>query len=89
MLCHILCSFTKDENNIKDLEYIRILGFSKKGQEYLNKIKNDIETPILNKYDTKKYKTLNIEYRVSQIYSEVYEDILKEELSNKPIKKDE
>ena len=89
MLCHILCSFTKEENNIKDLEYIRILGFNKKGQEYLNKIKSNLNVPILNKYDTKKYKTLDIEYRVSQVYSQIYENILEDEIKNKPIKKDE
>ena len=38
MLNHILCSFTKNENTVKDLEYIRILGFDKEGQEYLSKI---------------------------------------------------
>ncbi len=89
MLCHILCSFTKEENNIKDLEYIRILGFNKKGQEYLNIIKSNINVPILNKYDTKKYKTLDIEYRVSQVYSQIYENIMDDEIKNKPIKKDE
>ncbi|MBQ7790545.1 MAG: nucleotidyltransferase [Bacilli bacterium] len=88
MLNHILCSFTKSENNIKDLEYIRILGFDKKGQDYLSKIKKNMNTPILNKYDTKKYKTLEIEKRVSDIYSLIYEDIIKQEIQNKPIKKD-
>ena len=86
MLCHILCSFTKEENNnLKELEYIRILGFSSKGQTYLNKIKKDINTPILNKYDTN-YLALNIEKRVSYIYSIIYEDIMNQELNNKPIK---
>ena len=88
MLCHILCSFTKEEKQtIKDLEYIRILGFNKKGQEYLNKIKKNIKTPILNKYDTG-YKCLDIEYRVSNIYSIIYEDIMEYEIKNKPIKKE-
>ena len=88
MLNHILCSFTKDENNsLKDLEYIRILGFNNKGQEYLNKIKKNIKTPILNKYDTG-YKCLDIEYRVSNIYSIIYEDIMEYEIKNKPIKKE-
>lgn len=87
MLNHILCSFTKDEkNNIKKLEYLRILGFSEKGQNYLNKIKKDIKTPILSKYDTNKYKTLEIEKRISNIYSIIYEDIMKSEINNKPIK---
>ena len=86
MLNHILCSYTKDENNIKKLEYIRILGFNQKGQQYLNSIKSKINTPILNKYDTKKYKTLEIEKRITDIYSLIYEDISKDEIKNKPIK---
>lgn len=85
MLNHILCSFTKLENNDLDIEYIRILGFSKNGQKYLNEIKSNLEYPILNKYDTKKYKTLNIEKRVSDIYSYIYEDISHDEIKNKPI----
>lgn len=85
MLNHILCSLTKEENNIQELEYIRILGFDSKGKEYLSKIKKDIKTPILNKYDTKKYKTLEIEKRVTDIYSLIYEDINKQEIQNKPI----
>ena len=87
MLCHILCSFTKEENNsLKELEYIRILGFTNKGQEYLNKIKKDVKINILNKYDTNKYKTLDIEKRVSNIYSIIYEDIMDKEIKNNPIK---
>ena len=85
MLNHILCSLTKEENKINDLEYIRILGFDSKGKEYLSKIKKDIKTPILNKYDTKKYKTLEIEKRVTDIYSLIYEDITTQEIQNKPI----
>ena len=85
MLNHILCSFTKDENNITELEYIRILGFSKKGQKYLNSIKNNIHTKILNKYDTEKYKTLKIEKRITNIYSIIYDDIDDLEIKNKPI----
>ena len=87
MLNHILCSLTKEENNsINDLEYIRILGFSKNGQDYLNKIKKDFNYPILNSYDTSKYKILKIEKRVSDIYSLIYEDINNQEISNRPIK---
>lgn len=85
MLNHILCSFTKEENSIEELEYIRILGFDSIGKEYLSKIKKDINIPILNKYDTKKYKTLEIEKRVTDIYSIIYEDIAKQEIQNKPI----
>ena len=86
MLNHILCSFTKEENySIKDLEYIRILGFTKNGKNYLNSIKKDINLPILNKYDTKRYKTLQIEKRVTNIYSIIYEDINDKEIKNAPV----
>ena len=90
MLNHILCSFTKKERDLtnKKLEYIRILGFSDEGKKYLNKIKKNIKTPILNKYDTS-YNALKIEKRVSEIYSLIYDDIMEDEIKNKPIKKDE
>lgn len=86
MLNHILCSFTVyEKDNINDLEYIRILGFSTKGKEYLNQIKKELKTPILNKYDTKKYKTLEIEKRVTDVYSLIFDDIDEQEIKNKPI----
>lgn len=86
MLNHILCSFTKEENDkIKKLEYIRILGFNENGRTYLNEIKDSIELPILNKYDTKKYKALEIEKRVTNIYSNIYDNIIDQEIKNKPI----
>ena len=86
MLNHILCSFTKEENDkIKKLEYIRILGFNENGREYLNEIKDSVELPILNKYDTKKYKALEIEKRVTDIYSNIYDNIIDQEIKNKPI----
>lgn len=86
ILNHILCSYIKDEN-IKELEYIRILGFNLKGQKYLNKIKKDINLPILNSYDTK-YRALCVEKRVTDIYSLIQEDISNIEIKNKPIKID-
>ena len=86
MLNHILCSFTKDENSLlKTPEYIRILGFSNNGQKHLNSIKSTLNLPILNVYDTTKYKSLEIEKRVTDIYSIIYEDITLKEIQNKPI----
>lgn len=65
MFTHILMSFTKEEasKNTK-IEYIRILGFNKKGQQYLNKIKKNINIPLITKYND---KYLNIENRISNI----------------------
>lgn len=90
MLNHILCSFTKEENKqVKKLEYIRILGFSENGKKYLNEIKSEIKLPILNKYDTKKYKALDIEKRITDVYSNIYEDITEKEIRNIPVMKKE
>ncbi len=82
MLNHILCSFTKEEKEmVKNNEYIRILGFTKKGQKYLK----DKKINTLNKYDTNKYKSLEIEKRITEIYSLLYDDINDLEIKNKPI----
>ncbi len=87
MLNHILCSFTKDERDqVKTIEYIRILGFDEVGQKHLNNIKDDIDIKILNKFDTS-YKALEIEKRVSSIYSMIMCDIMNKEIKNIPVKK--
>lgn len=87
MLNHILCSFTKDERDkTKDIEYIRILGFDGIGQKHLNSIKDEMEIKILNKFDTS-YKALEIEKRVSSIYSMIMSNIMDKEIKNIPVKK--
>ena len=75
MLLHILIGFKKIDN--KDYDYFKILGFNKKGKEYLNK--NNIN--IVNNYIIREY-----ELRSAIIYdlinnTKVYEF----ELKNKPI----
>lgn len=41
ILLHILIGFTKEDAKKINLDYLRILGFSQNGQEYLNKIKRN------------------------------------------------
>jgi len=66
ILTYILLSITKEDCNNLELEYIRILGFNKKGKEYLNKIKKDIDIPLLTNYDDKYLsKDLNINTIIS------------------------
>ena len=52
ILTHILFNIKKEDINNK-LEYIRILGFNKKGKNILNKVKKEIDIPILTNYDNK------------------------------------
>lgn len=69
MFLHILVGLTKEEaKNLKEIKYIRILGFNNLGQTYLNKIKKDIEIPVLSKFE-RENPMLNLELRSTIIYS--------------------
>lgn len=70
MFTHILCNFTKEEASLfKDIEYIRILGFSNNGRLYLNGIKKDIDIPIITNFSSIKNKMLDIEFRTTCVYA--------------------
>ena len=64
-LVHILCCLDKKDYK---LENIRILGFNSKGRQYLNKIKKEVNLPLLTKYD-------NYELLVDNIYNLISKDI--------------
>ena len=70
MLLHILCNFTKEKaQKFKDITYIRLLGFSEKGQAYLSQIKKEVEIPIISKINREKDPMLEFELHVNTIYS--------------------
>ena len=89
MLIHILTNFTKKEaKNIK-IDYIRILWFNQKGKSYLNSIKKKLNIPIITNYKPNFSKLLDLEFRITKIYSLVTNDnILELEYKNKPIIKE-
>ncbi len=92
MLLHILLNFTKDKaNSFNNITYIRLLGFNDKGKAYLNKIKKDIEIPIISKINREKDDMLSYEIETTKIYGLVYDDIdylLNKEYQNKLYKED-
>lgn len=90
MIAHILTNFTKEEANGIDISYIRLLGFSKEGQRYLNSIKKEINLPIFTHYKKNISYVLDIEYRITCIYSMIVNDnrLVRNEISHKPIIKD-
>lgn len=89
MLLHILTSFTKEEASNIDIDYIRVLGFTTKGQEYLSTIKKNITIPIITGYKKNISKVLDIEYRVTKIYSLFTSvSLIKKEYQIKPIIKE-
>lgn len=87
ILIYILFSITKEDISNLELEYIRILGFNSKGKTILNKIKKDIDIPILTKYNPKYLsKELNINNIISlnkKIKNK--QEFIKKEYEKKPI----
>ena len=89
---HILLNIKKkDINKLKEIKYIRILGFDKLGRNYLKEIKKEINIPLITKYSDIKNDNLSFQRKISSIY---YMIINKEELNiieNKsiPIKKED
>ena len=69
MFSHILCSYTKEENNNNIVKYIRVLGFSTKGRKYLNEIKKDINIPIITNINKNNIDLLKLELKVDNIYN--------------------
>ena len=82
MFIHILLSVPKDINKLASIEYIKILGFNKKGRDYLHNLK-DLEislVPIPNTY------TYKFEILAATLYSLISNNkIMLFEKSNKPI----
>lgn len=87
MFTHIICSYTKEENENNNINYIRVLGFSNIGKDYLNKIKKDIDIPIITNISKDNIDLLKIELRADNIYNLITnrDDNL---FSKKPIIKD-
>ena len=68
MLIHILTSFTKEEAKKLEIDYIRILGFNATGRNYLNKIKKEINIPLITHYKKNISPLLDLEMRITSIY---------------------
>lgn len=82
MLIHILIGVPKDINKLARIEYIKILGFNKKGQTYLHNL-NDLDISLVPIPNTITYK---YEVLAAEIYSLISKNkIISYEKSNKPI----
>lgn len=84
MLTHILIGLTKGDNKKTTLDYIKILGFNSNGQNYLNKIKKDINLPTTSIKDSIIYK---YELLASYVYMQITKiDTYSFDMKNIPIK---
>lgn len=94
MLIYILCDYTKKQaKEFREITYIRLLGFSNKGRDYLNRIKKDIDIPIISKFTREKDKMLEYEYKITKIYSLVFDkdkakSLIEAEYKMKPIREE-
>ena len=88
MLTYIMCGFTKEDAiKYKNVEYIRILGFNKKGQKFLKEVKKISKLPIISKYENK-YEMLKLELKTSYIYYSKEKDkvnLTSQEYKHRPI----
>ena len=91
MFTHILCNFTKEEaSKFKNIEYIRILGFDFDGKDSLNKIKKDVEIPMITNFSSIESQMLDIEYRTTCVYASILNEqekikMIESEYKNSPI----
>ena len=94
MLIYILCGYTKEQaKEFNEIRYIRLLGFSNNGRDYLNKIKKNIDIPIISKFTREKDKMLEYEYQITKIYSLVFDKeyakrLIEDEYKMKPIREE-
>ena len=79
MLIHILIGLTKKDNDQSKLDYIKILGFNKLGQQYLKDIRKDITLPTTPDKDSLIYQ-----YELKAAY--LYEQATKKSLNNFDLK---
>ncbi len=75
-LAHALCNVKKTDITSFEIPYIRVLGMNRKGQSFLNEIKHDLDVPLIVKVSEGIHPYLDIEIRVSKIYSLVSDEYL-------------
>ncbi len=80
-IIHVLLNH-KNEVPSQKISYTRVLGMSKKGQEYLNSIKKDINIALLTNF-TRDYDYLDLEFRATCLYASIKKDPLRQEIIEK------
>lgn len=92
MFTHILLNIKKDDvEKLKQINYIRILGFSKKGKNYLKEIRKKTTIPIITNYSDLKDDNLSFELYFTNIYNMItnQNNLNLAELKSIPIQKED
>ncbi len=72
MFIHILLNIKKDDvKKLKEINYIRVLGFSKLGKKLIKEQREKINIPIITNYSDINDSNLDFELYVTTIYNEI------------------
>jgi Protein of unknown function (DUF795). len=89
---HVLTNTTKEEMALRMEKpaYIRLLGLSKTGRNYLKENKSSISLPVLSKMDAWKSDMARLDVRASRIYafgfdSDAREDLIGQDFNQPPV----
>ncbi len=94
MCVHILCGFTKEmAKEFQEVSYLRVLGFTSRGQQYLNQKKKEISLPLITTLSKGNLPMLEYEKTVFAIYTSVFSiekqrELWKKEYQDFPIRKE-
>ena len=84
MLIHILVGFTKEDREKLSYDYIKLLGFNDKGQDYLRNLNTDV---LVNRKISDSFVAQKYELKVAKIYEMLTgNNSYTFEINNKPIK---
>ena len=86
MLVHILMNNTKQEiKEALNIDYLRILKMSEKGQKYLNSIKKTCSYQLVTNLTKYNHPALDLEKKSSKLLSLIDHDISEKEIKNIPV----
>ncbi len=92
MFLHILTGFTKElASKCRNVHYLRVLGFSHRGQKILNDIKKEVGIPIISHYSLPNDPMLKMELKATYAYASIFDEdtknkLIKEEYDHSPIR---
>ncbi|MDQ0272385.1 nucleotidyltransferase [Cytobacillus purgationiresistens] len=89
---HILTNTLKEEmqSTHNTAEYLRLLGMTDKGREYLNKNKTKLDLPLISRITTRDQEKLALDIKASRIYAlagtkKVQQELLAQDFKQPPI----
>ncbi|MEH7436025.1 nucleotidyltransferase [Neobacillus drentensis] len=92
-LCvHILTNAKKIEmnRNLEKASYLRLLGMTANGREYLNKVKKDLSLPLVSKLSSFKENEIDLDVKAARVYAlgvpnHLKNEMFKQEFTQPPI----